>query len=1126
MKQFILCLTISAFGLFLSSPTPGFADTTPVRFSTSSPMADGQWVKIGVDKTGVYEITHETLLAMGFPDPEKVGVFGRGGVQYDLNFKSSTGEDIYSDQLEPVAVLHHNGKLYFYGRGTRQFSLFRGGSNRLAEGYFSRTGRNIYTDTGYYFLTDSLDPLMMEMAGRPEITGDLPRLDHAFGMVSHEEDLSHNNTDTGQIFYGEDIGRNGVDRLEWTPNLTGALPGETATMECALYFDTEGEGTWNYGDALDPASPDLDILRVNTSTLRTLRPLNRDFTLSGDNPTIFVEVNTELEEIPVSNLDYWTLTYRRSIPTLHDNSGKRLNQETVGFPQLAPGESAMLTLAGGSEAIVLDVTNPSAPVVLPVTISGPDGSAVVTTQELPPVVTVFDPMRPQLQIKGFATGNSRVDNQDLHASAAGGADLVIICTPGLRDVADKIARLHEEYEGCKSLIATSEECYNEFSSGLPDIMAYRALVKAVYSSGHPCRNVLLLGPLYGDFRGVNTPRDPSAGLIAYQCQVISQERGAANANDIIGIMGDCINLADIHVNPMEVGVGILPIRYPDEGGYVLEKIERYLKGEDNELYLNAFLNIGGFGDRHTHETQAIQLSNLIDRLTDYSTVNSLIPCDAYGDAGSRNKLFADLHEGRVMMNYFGHGAPYKLNQKGDFFTSADVYRLRNTRLPFISFAGCSLSITDKGYRGLGESLVLSTPYGAIGTMVATRETWSGENAVYFDTFFSGLFRDGTTLTAPRHEHPLTIGEVFALAKTRISSNNELAYQLICDPALTLPVPTRLIKFDTATPDLNVGERFQVSGYVAKADGSGEADSGFNGKVALKLMQPVETLVSQDLCTGPSEDILRFPVADSQLSMAVGEVSGGRFSVDLFVPADAASFIGRPVRIHASAWSPEQRTGGGGLLTGTIRAGQHDLTSNDNHAPVIEHLYFDSELMELHVRVSDDIAPSTSFSPLQPPFLLILDGHEYTPAINAECVPFEDGHGYEKTVPIPDLSWGGHQVLVTVRDAAGNQASARTSFTYHPGGSDLTMSFSSPAVTESVFVRPECPMPENVEFVVLDDTGAEVARLPFPEDGLDWNGTDNAGRRLKPGLYKVYLIQRAGSQRKSHSDLIPLAVIGQ
>ena len=123
MKQFILPLSILLLSSNLNTPANAYGE--PVRFAENSPLAEGQWVKIGVDTNGIYEISSETLLSMGFADPSKVGVFGRGGEPLNLNFTDSSGNPLYSDELAPISVLHHGGKLYFYGLGPRNFTLNR-----------------------------------------------------------------------------------------------------------------------------------------------------------------------------------------------------------------------------------------------------------------------------------------------------------------------------------------------------------------------------------------------------------------------------------------------------------------------------------------------------------------------------------------------------------------------------------------------------------------------------------------------------------------------------------------------------------------------------------------------------------------------------------------------------------------------------------------------------------------------------------------------------------------------------------------------------------------------------------------------------------------------------------------
>ena len=49
------------------------------RYAAHSVLAEGKWIKVKVDQTGIYKLTYAELKAMGFSDPTKVSVHGYGG---------------------------------------------------------------------------------------------------------------------------------------------------------------------------------------------------------------------------------------------------------------------------------------------------------------------------------------------------------------------------------------------------------------------------------------------------------------------------------------------------------------------------------------------------------------------------------------------------------------------------------------------------------------------------------------------------------------------------------------------------------------------------------------------------------------------------------------------------------------------------------------------------------------------------------------------------------------------------------------------------------------------------------------------------------------------------------------
>ena len=64
------CVAIMA--LFCASYASAFSTS---MYATNSRLATGKWVKISIPESGIYEITYDEILAMGFSNPEQVIVY-------------------------------------------------------------------------------------------------------------------------------------------------------------------------------------------------------------------------------------------------------------------------------------------------------------------------------------------------------------------------------------------------------------------------------------------------------------------------------------------------------------------------------------------------------------------------------------------------------------------------------------------------------------------------------------------------------------------------------------------------------------------------------------------------------------------------------------------------------------------------------------------------------------------------------------------------------------------------------------------------------------------------------------------------------------------------------------------
>lgn len=1115
MKYLLTLITcLAAFNAALALPK-GF-------FAPQSKLSQGNWVKVAVDDDGIYEISYEALRGMGFDNPEKVAVLGRGGAMLPINFTTLSGTVNITDDLLPVSVLHLNNKLYFYGRGVEQVA-FRLASSYETKGYFTRQSKNIYSNFGYYFLTDSMEPAEMEVSAVGN-TSTLTQVSVGVGKVIHEVDLKHNNSETGQLFFGEQLGGD-TPRIIWDLDLHGALADKAGVMECYFYVDRNVEGRLSYGVEGSSDYADLETKTYSSTNFRAQEPYMIQTNIPGHKTSIFAQFESEYD-CDISHIDYWTLTYQRSIPTLRTAAGAPLNQEYIAFPAITRGKSVAITFPEAASLMAIDISKPQNPVRHEMSRQGKAGTIKLTNLGSTPELIVFDPLRTQKQICGYEKGYSRILNQNLHAEVADGADMLIICIPALREQALRLAEVHRKYDGSKVVVATVEEVYNEFSQGVPDAMAYRSFVKAAYETANPVKNLLLLGPLAADYRGIINEKNPLECIIAYQTTPMNQLRGAQNANDFYGMMDDYFEDNALEKNTMHVGVGILPCRFESEAKTIIDKIEKYLQRSDFAYYANRILNVGGIGDNHSHDTQAIQLGTLINRLDNRSTIITPLAVDAYGHRGAHDKFFSSLEDGCIISNYYGHGGPSQLNREGDFFTISDVFKLRNSFLPFMGFAGCDLSQSDKGVRGLGEALVTSTHYGLIGAFLATRETWSGQNQDLFNLLTTNIFRDGGTSSSPAHTAPLSLGEIFARTKTQSKYNNELAYQLLCDPALKLPIVTRNVMLDKGIDTGIPGEYNTISGYVCNADG--EADPNYNGEVVIRLMEPYKQLTSQDLISKDDPETtkkLDVIYSDTQVAMTVAEVKGGRFEAKLFIPAATSEFKGQIGRLHLCAYSTDLRLTAGAMHPLTYSAKSISSSEeNDNTPPVVEIFEYQPADNALMISVRDNLALCFSSLPLAQGFSLKIDGRESLTAARHEATVSDNGARFSKLVPLSDLAEGTHTAVLTVSDAAGNRTTAETVFTYDPNRALFAIRLEEAAANGKATFRSVGIAPAKSDLVIMDSAGVILYRGEFDGEVMEWDTCDNQGRPLPPGLYKAYIIETGDNASKGHSATIDVPLI--
>lgn len=1072
---------------------------------TSSVMSNGKWVEVTAKGSGVKKITFSQLRDMGFEKPECVSVYGKEGLSLPLPFFDSEGNSLQPDDLNAIACLHTEDALYFYATGTDSYS-FETDPESPTGGYYRHLGKNIYTDKSIFLLSDHESGQHISTVFASDSEGIGP-VSFGLGLIFHEEDLEQNNCNNGQLFWGEEFPADG-SRLAWDYTLPGSsgLPSE---MQYSLHIESDSgygpQGEYTFGilgtSGSSGESPEVSAshapIRNKTSYHFAQETEPFRFVMPSDTGKVFASYDRGGSECTVANLDWWSLTARFDI-------AKRLDSENY-FTFAIPGNgNRQVSFQAPDWLEVWDVTDPTHPVRLGRK-SGADEIRVDFNGSDFRMLSVFNP---DSEIPGIS-GWREAPNQNLHSLSSEGADFAIICLPWLRDKALEIAQIHEAEMGQKCVVATTEETYREFSGGMPDPMAYRNFVKMLYDSPTRVKNLLLLGTITADARGVKATEGREERIISYQKSLSSKHDGAMSDVDIYGVTDTRItDKSSLESMTVAVGVGILPVSSAAEADYYIEKLKRHLSGEGMEQTIAEHLLIGCDGDNHQHENQCEGVRGQLDG---YNRGYRHTPVynDQIGVDLARRKIIEGFNSGIGLATYIGHGGSLLLTKCDGYFGYPDLRFLRNASAPFMFFAACNITNGDMGQRGMSEQMVVGSPFGLIGAVTSNRTAMSTSNYELIKTFYSELQPSVDPATAGTLQH--TVGEAYARTKTSIKSINELSFQLMCDPAIVIPLPSCGMTYPGI--DLPIGEMTTVGGHVT--DSEGNILKNFNGKACVRIVVPGEdTLISGEV-TGKEGSWVKGE--EKVLAIGSGEVKEGVYEVSVAPGQTCTGYEGETLKVLLAAYDAHLKTGAASAYECTLLADEDFISSgNDTTAPQVESVEYDDTPGALIITSADDTALDLFSDGLQSSFSVRIDGKPLEPHLlrNVEFLP--DASRCRHTVYLPTQENGMHTVSLRMTDTAGNASEYETVFTVGGKESLLILGAECRHTDHKInfHIDTELPLAELV-IRIADASGHIKASVPVTDNTLV---TDTDA--IPAGLAKVWC-EDIKSGIRSHTLTIPI-----
>ncbi len=877
MKRLITYILLLTTLTAMARPTAFYAD--------KSLLSKGNIVRIRVSESGIYRLTYEQIAEWGLR-PERVSILGYGGALLPQDFTQPRIDD-----LCPVAFYMNKGADNQFGKG--DYILFYGQGSvawTYSGGYFTHT-RNHCSDYGYYFLSDAeglqhLMPLAEEAVGTVQHT-----VTTYNACVLYEKDIVNlvdrkkGLTGGGREFYGEDI-LSGQSRT-FTLDLPSAVADQP--MSCHVAAASTGAGNATLTIACAGTQTDIPFGTIETAD-------NYTFALAG---------NKRLNNIPAQVIPRITLSYESQIAAdygyvnyieLNAECELTLTDNALFFRQTAYYDENNLSryCLSGADAYteIWDITHLDDIRRVPATLSHDTLYFTGDNTRL----TQYAAVRTHANHGLTPTYIEKVPNQNLHALRD--IDYVIITPAAFRQEALRLAKAHERYDGLTYAVVTDQEVYNEFSSGTPDVSAYRWLMKMLYdcaSSVETCPKSLLL---FGDGTFDNRQLLPQSGkniLLTYQAVNSTVETKAYASDDYFTFLEDEDGVVGSYfsdpVGVMRIGVGRLPLSTVEQARQVVDKLITYIEDTYRGKWKQQLLFLADDGDNNQHTSICdLAAETVVNKAPDF--IVNKIYLDAYTQEKTAsgesypiayNRFTNLMRQGVLFMDYCGHGSVNNITNEM-FLTKSDIERMTNRNQAFWMLATCGFAHFDQQALSAAELAVLNPNGGAIAVMSACRTVYANENSHINRFLCDTLFGH-----SDNYSYTTSIGEAARIAKNRCgkTSENKMSYILFGDPALRLNYPTSYDVVTSTTSDtLRALNEVTLNGYMRNAQG--DTATAFNGSLHISVYDKQQQITTRDndaVSSGLTPIPCTYKDYPNLLFVGKTEVQDGLFRLTFRMPKD-------------------------------------------------------------------------------------------------------------------------------------------------------------------------------------------------------------------------------------------------
>lgn len=1121
--------------------TNSAAKTTDI---TNSVLGQGTWYKIGITKTGFYKIDYNFISGMGISpasvNPANIRIVGNGG--HLLSEANSVARP--SDLLENAILVNSSGSTFgtgdyavFYGIGTQEWT-----KDSVHQRFYHQN--NYYTDTAYYFISfDQGAGLRISEQGAPP-TGNVNVTDFNY-YDAHELDLV-DPAGIGKLWYGEEFA---VQLSNANQTFSFDMGAIVPSVYCRVFF----AGTCDASGSLFSAS--VNGTSIGTASLG-ITPPNSDNVMSLASVNGNVTCNTQTINVGVTYypsdasglgwLYFIELNARRPLTI----TGDQLNFRD--WQSAGAGKIANYQLQGAnSNTKVWDVTNPQTPVIMNGTLSS----------------STYSFAQDAAMLHEFAAMNStnlfapkyigKVANQNLHAT--GQVDLIIVTHPEFLDEAQQLADYHKNHDNMRVVVATTDQVYNEFSSGAQDVSAIRDFARMFYKratdSTQMPRYLTLFGGASYDYK--NRLPNNSNFVPVYESAEALNNISGFSTDDFFGFLDDNENINNPGIaNALDIGIGRLPARTKADAAAMVNKIINYTSPVTLGPWRIATLfvadNADGAGDHLDNaDTMAAAVTaasnNLYNEDKRYIDATPTVSTPAGARCPDMNAgIDNDVYKGIFLINYNGHGNT-EVWADERILTQDDYNNWNNMNmLPFMVTATCDFGQFDHPqFVSAAEQMVLKSGGGVITILTTTAAVYADYNVYVNQQYLTSQFVRNANGRWNTFGDAERIGKNITYFSVDSTNSDELVnfrkFALLGDPALTPDFPQYSISLDSINDGITLKRTDTIKAlgaytiYGRVNDNDGNELTNFNGLLSVSIFDKPTVITT---ITGTNE---KYKLQNNIIYKGRVSVNNGRFKFSFITPRDINYNYGTG---KISTYAQTTVTDAAGADTSITIGGFSDYPVLSTASPVVKAYIGDSLFLNggitgsntsLFVALYDSTGINVSGNSVGHDLTAVLDDNVETPYIlndYYETAPDTYQRGYV-SFPINGLSDGAHTITVKAWDVNDNVGEGSVNFVVVDGkvvDIQNLMNYPNPFSGSTHFVfehnHPEEQL--DVKINIYNTSGGLVKSIQqtFTPTGsrsneITWDGTGSDGARLPSGVYvyRLNISTDKGFQSSAYQKLV-------